>query len=129
MRKRTLVSPTRLGYALRVCVAFGMLVGCGDAHVFRTSPGSIDPSSMLPMEWLPTVLSRSPPSRSRSSTRAARSGRPGSTLEAGEVCISSSNRNFCGRMGSKDALVFLGSPAVVAASCVEGRIADPREYL
>jgi hypothetical protein len=45
MRKRTLVSPTRLGYALRVCVAFGMLVGCGDAHVFRTSPGSIDPSS------------------------------------------------------------------------------------
>jgi 3-isopropylmalate/(R)-2-methylmalate dehydratase large subunit len=50
-------------------------------------------------------------------------------LAAGEVCISSTNRNFRGRMGHKDAEVFLGSPYTVAASAVEGRIADPRPYL
>lgn len=56
-------------------------------------------------------------------------GAVGATLGPGEVCISSSNRNFCGRMGSKEAEVYLASPAVVAASCVEGAIADPRSYL
>ncbi len=43
--------------------------------------------------------------------------------------ISSSNRNYQGRMGSRDARIFLGSPATVAASAVEGRLADPRKYL
>ncbi len=56
-------------------------------------------------------------------------GAVGATLQPGEVCISSSNRNFCGRMGSKEAEVYLASPAVVAASCLEGAIADPRSYL
>jgi 3-isopropylmalate/(R)-2-methylmalate dehydratase large subunit len=46
-------------------------------------------------------------------------------LAAGEVCISSTNRNFIGRMGSKDSQVYLASPAVVAASAVAGRIAHP----
>ena len=46
-----------------------------------------------------------------------------------ETCISSSNRNFRGRMGSEDAVIYLGSPATVAASAVEGEIADPRRYL
>jgi homoaconitate hydratase family protein len=47
---------------------------------------------------------------------------------AGEVCISSTNRNFRGRMGSADAEVYLGSPASVAAAAVAGRIVDPREF-
>jgi len=49
-------------------------------------------------------------------------------LEDGEVGISATNRNFKGRMGSKNAQAYLGSPAVVAASAISGFIDGPAEY-
>lgn len=48
-------------------------------------------------------------------------------LASGERCISSTNRNFVGRMGHKDSEVYLANPAVVAASAVTGRVTDPGE--
>jgi homoaconitate hydratase len=49
-------------------------------------------------------------------------------LEPGEVGISASNRNFSGRMGAKDAMAYLASPEVVAASALYGHIAGPGWY-
>lgn len=44
-----------------------------------------------------------------------------------EVCISSSNRNFRGRMGSKEGQIYLASPATVVAAAIKGKIVDPRK--
>ena len=50
-------------------------------------------------------------------------------LEPGEVGISATNRNFKGRMGSREAQCYLASPAVVAASALAGKITGPDPYL
>ncbi len=49
-------------------------------------------------------------------------------LTSGERCITTTNRNFPGRMGHSSAQIFLGSPAAVAAAALEGKIVDPTNY-
>lgn len=50
-------------------------------------------------------------------------------IAAGETCISSSSRNFPGRMGDRNGKIYIASPASVAVAALEGKITDPRKYV
>jgi len=56
-------------------------------------------------------------------------GRHGGILAPAERAFTTMNRNFIGRMGSAEAEIYLGSPAAAAATAIEGKIADPRNYM
>ena len=64
-----------------------------------------------------------------SSSCASCAGAHTGVLADGSICISTTNRNFKARMGSKESSIYLASAATVAASAIEGKIADPRKYL
>jgi len=83
-------------------------------------------------ETLFEVFQRAGAKIAQGASCAACLGGPSDTfgrLNKSEVCISTTNRNFPGRMGSKTAQVYLASPYTVAASAVTGTITDPREFL
>ena len=56
-------------------------------------------------------------------------GRTGGVLAGNEICLSTANRNYRGRMGSPDAFIYIGSPYVAAVAALTGVIDDPRPYL
>ena len=89
-------------------------------------------TTMLDGQTLAEIFQQAGAKISQGASCAACLGGPSDTfgrLNKSEVCISTTNRNFPGRMGSKTAQVYLASPYTVAASAIRGEITDPREFL
>jgi len=95
---------------------------------FLVVPATTDIWNQAMEEGLLKIFSDAGAAISTSTCGACLGGHMG-ILAKGEKCISTTNRNFVGRMGSPESEVYLASPAVVAASAIEGKIADPRRYL
>ncbi len=92
------------------------------------SPASREVWELCAREGILTVLSEAGATVLASSCGACLGIHSGA-IGAGEVCVSSTNRNFIGRMGSKKSEVYLASPLSVAVAAVTGHLADPRDYI
>ncbi len=93
---------------------------------FIVSPASTEIYRQCLREGLIEVFSDAGAVFTNSSCSACFGGNMG-ILSGEEVCASSSNRNFPGRMGAKEARIYLMSPAAVVATAIRGEITDPRE--
>jgi 3-isopropylmalate/(R)-2-methylmalate dehydratase large subunit len=99
------------------------------AHVrLLVVPGSEDSTQRLHQDGLLDVFQRAGAFVLPAGCGPCASGRMG-LLHSGEVSICTATANAAGRFGARDADIYLGSPATVAASAVTGTITDPREFL
>ena len=94
---------------------------------FIVSPASTPIYNQCLKEGLIDVFTEAGAVFTNSSCSACFGGNMG-ILAPDEVCISSSNRNFPGRMGPKEARIYLMSPAAVVAAAITGEITDPRDF-
>jgi 3-isopropylmalate/(R)-2-methylmalate dehydratase large subunit len=92
---------------------------------FIVNPASREIYSLALEEGIMRILVKAGATIAPATCGACFAGHCG-VLAPGEVCISTTNRNFPGRMGSPEAKIYLASPATVAASALAGKIADPR---
>jgi 3-isopropylmalate/(R)-2-methylmalate dehydratase large subunit len=111
-------------------IAAGILKGRKVAAGVRllVTPGSEDSTHRMRREGLLEIFQEAGAFVLPASCGPCASGRMG-LIHSGEISISTAVANGTGRMGAKDAKLYLGSPATVAASAVEGQITDPRKYL
>ena len=111
-------------------IAAGILKGRRVAPGVRllVTPGSEDSTHRIRREGLLEIFQEAGAFVLPAGCGPCASGRMG-LIHSKEVSISTAVANGAGRMGAKDADLYLGSPATVAASAVEGKITDPRKYL
>jgi 3-isopropylmalate/(R)-2-methylmalate dehydratase large subunit len=111
-------------------VAAGILKGLKVAPGVRllVTPGTEDSTHRMRKDGILEIFQEAGAFVLPASCGPCASGRMG-LIHSGEVSISTAVANGAGRMGAKDAKLFLGSPATVATSAVEGKITDPRKYL
>jgi len=111
-------------------IAAGILKGRHVAPGVRllVTPGSEDSTHRLRREGLLEIFQEAGAFVLPAGCGPCASGRMG-LIHSGEISISTAVANGTGRMGAKDADLYLGSPATVATSAIEGKITDPRKYL